>query len=266
MVVSTSVHTTFPSLRRASKLLQRNAIVYKHTWTILFSGFFEPFFYLIAVGFGVGRLVQSVPFGGREIGYAAFLAPGMLAMSTLNGAITDGFFNPFFKLTIQKTYDGIIATPMNVPDIALGEMMWAQIRGSIYSVGFLVVMLVFGLILSPWAILAMPAAVLSAAALSAGAMALTSIAKDFTIFEKVMNLLVTPMFLFSGTFFPVTLYPVWLRPLAQITPLYHSSSLLRSLTTGVIGPGVIINVAYLATMFVVAITFAMRKLSRRLIV
>lgn len=254
-----------PSLRRAYRMVQRNGIVYKHTWTIIFTGFFEPLFYLGAVGLGVGRLIGSISFGGEEISYAAFLAPGMLAASTLNGAITDGFFNPFWKLNYQKTYEGILSTPMNVPDIALGEMLWAQMRGSIYSVGFLAVMLAMGLVGSPWAILALPAAMLSAGALSAGAMILTGIARQISAFDKVMNLIVFPMFLFSGTFFPVSLYPEMLRPVVMATPLYHSAHLLRSLTTGVIRGDLVWSVFYLVAMFLVANAVAFTLIRRRLV-
>jgi lipooligosaccharide transport system permease protein len=265
MAVTTSMKTPYPSLKRASKLVQRNLVVYRHTWMIIFSGFFEPLFYLVAVGFGVGQFIDRVPFNGIEISYTAFVAPGMLAASTLNGAITDGFFNPFFKLTYQKTYDGIIATPMNVPDIALGEMVWAQIRGSLYVVGFLALMLVLGLTDSPWAVLALPGGILGAGAMSAGAMVLTSVAKEITALDKVMNLVFFPLFLFSGTFFPVSLYPQWLQPIVKVTPLYHVSALLRSFTTGRVTTEVLINTAYLVAMFVVCTAVAMRRLSKRLI-
>lgn len=258
-------HTPLPSPLRSIKLVQRNLIVYRHTWMVIFSGFFEPLFYLVAVGFGVGRVIDRVAFQGVDISYAAFLAPGMLAASCMNGAVADGFFNPFFKLHYQKTYDGIIATPLTVPDIALGEMIWAQIRGSIYSVGFLTVMVVLGLILSPWALLALPAAMLSAGAFSAGAMVLTASVKEISSFDKVMNLIIFPFFLFSGTFFPVDVYPDALRIAVYISPLYHSAHLLRSLTTGVITPEVIVNTAYLITMFAVCLFISMRRLQRHLI-
>jgi lipooligosaccharide transport system permease protein len=254
-----------PSLHRATKLVQRNMMSYRHYWTAILTGFFEPIFYLGAVGFGVGRFVGTVPYGGEEISYAAFLAPGMLAASTLNGAVADGFFFPFFKLNWLNTYEGIIATPLNVPDIAVGEMLWAQIRGTVYSIGFVLVMAAFGLITSPWGLLALPAAMLSAGALSAGAMILTGITKEISSLEKVMTLVVFPLFLFSGTFFPVSLYPDFLQPVIQATPLYHSAALLRSLTTGIIGPGALIDLAYLAAMYVVANAVAIHLFRRRLI-
>lgn len=254
-----------PSLHRASKIVHRNMLAYKHHWMAFVSGFFEPFFYLIAVGFGVGEFVGGIAFGTKQLDYASFLAPGLLAASTLNGAIFDGFFGPFFKLNWEKTYDGIVGTPLSIPDIAMGEVLWALIRGTVYAFGFLIVMLVLGLIHSPWALLALPAALLSSGALSAGAMILTSVTKQISSIEKVMTLVVFPLFLFSGTFFPVSLYPDYVRPIVQATPLYHSATLLRSLTTGEVGFGTLWHVAYLVGMFVAASIVATRLMRRRLV-
>jgi lipooligosaccharide transport system permease protein len=264
MATTTPVYP-FPSARRAVKLVHRNALAYKHYWMAFISGFFEPVFYLGAVGFGVGRFVGTIHYGDVDISYASFLAPGMLAASTLNGAIFDGFFSPFFKLNWLKTYDGIITTPINVSDIAVGEMVWALIRGTIYSTGFLVVMLALGLIHSPWAVLALPAVMLSGGALASGAMILTAVTKEISSLEKVMTLVVFPLFLFSGTFFPVSQYPGLLRPIVQLTPLYHSASLLRALTTGQVNGGQLIDVAYLLGMFVLCSAVTIRLMRRRLI-
>jgi len=253
------------SPRRALKLFHRNLLAYRHFWMAFVSGFFEPLFYLVAVGFGVGQFIESVPHRGVDVDYAVFLAPGLLAAATLNGAVFDGFFSPFFKLSWMKTYDGIIVTPVGIPDIAVGEIVWALMRGTIYGAGFLIVMLVLGLIESAWALLALPAVMLSGAALSAGAMVLTGIAKEISSLEKVMTLVVFPLFLFSGTFFPVHLYPSALRPVVTATPLFHSASLLRDLTTGQVVAGTLGHVAYLAVMFVVAGSLAVRLMRRRLI-
>ncbi|MDP9067449.1 MAG: ABC transporter permease [Actinomycetota bacterium] len=264
--MSVEAHVSpLPSLHRALKLVQRNVLAYKRYWIALVSGFFEPLFYLVAVGFGVGRYVESVPYAGGHLDYASFLAPGMLAASTLNGAIFDGFFGPFFKLNWMKTYDGIITTPISIADIALGEILWALIRGTIYGAGFLAVMAALGLIHSPWALLALPAVMLSGGALSAGAMVLTGMTKEISSIEKVMTLVVFPLFLFSGTFFPVSLYPAYLRPIVQATPLYHSASLLRALTTGEVGVVTLWHVAYLLALLLVAGAVATRLMRRRLV-
>jgi lipooligosaccharide transport system permease protein len=165
----------------------------------------------------------------------------------------------------MRTYDGIITTPVNVSDIAVGEVIWALIRGTIYSIGFILVMLALGLIHSAWALLALPAVMVSGAALSSGAMLMTAKTKEISSLEKVMTLIVVPMFLFSGTFFPVAQYPDWLRPLVQATPLYHSASLLRALTTGQVNAGQLVDLAYLVAMFVVCSALTIRFMRRRLI-
>ena len=178
--------------------------------------------------------------------YSAFVAPGLLASSCLNGAITDGFFNIFFKLHFQKTYDGILATPMRVPDVVFGEMLWALGRGSLYAAAFLVVLLVLGeasgrpMLLSRWALLAWPAAVLAAATFSAMAICLTTFARKVQDFDMVMGLLVMPMFLFSGIFVPVTRFPEPVQWILRATPLYHGVGLLRQLTTGSVNAGIIV--------------------------
>jgi lipooligosaccharide transport system permease protein len=253
------------SPHRAFKLIRRNVLAYKHHWIAFVSGFFETLFYLVAVGFGVGQFIDKVPFAGARIEYAAFLAPGLLAASTLNGAIFDGFFTPFFKLNWMKTYDGIVTTPVSIPDIALGEVVWATIRGTIYGTGFLIVMLILGLIHSPWALLGVPAVMLSAGALSAGAMVLTGSTKQISSLEKVMTLIVFPLFLFSGTFFPVNVYPGFLQPVVKATPLYNAATLLRSLTTGRVSGATLGHAAYLLAMFVIAGTIAVRLMRRRLV-
>jgi lipooligosaccharide transport system permease protein len=260
----TVVHSPV-SAHRALKLVHRNLLAYKHFWIAFVSGFFEPFFYLVAVGFGVGQFIEKVPFAGAQIGYATFLAPGLLAASTLNGAVFDGFFTPFFKLNWMKTYDGIVTTPVSIPDIAVGEIVWAMIRGTIYGTGFLLVMLILGLIHSPWALFGIPAVMLSAGALSAGAMILTGFTKQISSLEKVMTLIVFPLFLFSGTFFPVNIYPGFLQPIVKATPLYHSATLLRSLTTGRVSAATLGHVAYLVGMFVIAGYLAVRLMRRRLV-
>jgi lipooligosaccharide transport system permease protein len=253
------------SPHRAFKLVRRNILAYSHYWIAFITGFFEPVFYLVAVGFGVGQFIETVSYAGAPIDYPTFLAPGLLATATLNGAIFDGFFSPFFKLNWMKTYDGIITTPISIADIAMGEVVWATMRGTLYGAAFIAVILTLGLIDSIWAVLALPAVVLSAAALSAGAMVLVGTTKEISSLEKVMTLIVIPLFLFSGTFYPVGLYPGYVRPVIQATPLYHSAELLRNLTTGNVGAGTLVHVAYLTVMFVIASVVAIRLIRRRLI-
>lgn len=256
-----------PSVRRALRMVQRSLMVYKHGWMVIFSGFFEPLFYLLSIGVGLGGMVSGV--GG--VSYTAFVAPGLLASSCMNGAISDGFFNIWFKLHYQKTYDGILATPMRVSDVALGEMVWAVIRGSIYAATFLVLVAVMGevwgprILLSPTALLAAPASVLVAASLSSMALLLTSLVSRREQFDYVMGLLIMPMFLFSGIFFPVPEVPTALRWVFQVVPLYHAVELLRGLTTGHVTPVLLWHLTFLVFGGTAAFVVAMRRLERALI-
>jgi lipooligosaccharide transport system permease protein len=256
-----------PSLRRSSRMVQRNLLVYKHLWMVVFSGFFEPVFYLLGIGFGLGSMIGEV--GG--IPYGAFIAPGLLAASCMNGAINDGFINIFFKLYYKKTYDGILATPMRVPDVAFGELLWAVIRGSLYAAAFMIVVLVIGqtigppMLLSRWAILALPGSVLVSAAFAAIALCITSFVRKIEDFDVVMGLLVIPMFLFSGTFFPTSQLPALAQLLVQAVPLYHGVELLRQLTTGAVVPGILVHIGYLVLIGCIAFGIAMHRLERVLI-
>lgn len=256
-----------PSWSRARRIVQRNLLVYKHTWMVIVSGFFEPLFYLLAMGFGIGAFVDGVD----GVSYAAFIVPGLLASSCMNGAITDGFFNIFFKLYYQKTYDGILATPMRVADIAFGEMLWALTRGSLYAGAFLLVVLAVGelrgprMLLAPSAVLALPAAMLVAAAFSSMALCVTSFVRKVEDFDIVMGLLVMPMFLFSGTFFPVSRAPAAVQWIFQVVPLFHAVELLRALTLGTWDARLWWHLAYLSLAGSVAFVVAMRRLERALI-
>lgn len=250
--------------RRAGLLIERNLLVYRRGWLIIVSGFFEPLFYLLSIGLGIGALVGSVTVDGQAIPYTAFVAPALLASSAMNGAIYDSTFNVFFKLNYAKTYDAILSTPVGVGDVALGEIGWALIRGGIYAAAFIVVMLALGMILSPWAVLAFPAALLVGFAFGAMGMAATSFMRTWQDFDLV-QLVILPLFLFSATFYPLETYPPVLQVLVQLTPLYHGVDLIRGLTTGNVGPDLLVHVAYLVTMGLVGLAITSRRLERLLL-
>jgi lipooligosaccharide transport system permease protein len=248
-------------------MYQRNMLVYKHAWMVIFSGFFEPLFYLLSIGLGLGGMVPDI----NGINYTAFVAPGLLASNCMNGAISDGLFNIWFKLHFQKTYDGILATPMRVADIAFGEMLWALTRGSLYAGAFLLLVFALGevhgprILLSPTALLALPAAVIVAASFSSMAICLCSFVRKREDFDAVMGLLVMPMFLFSGIFFPVSQLPWAVQWSFQIVPLYHAVALLRGLTTGNLDLTLAGHLIYLIAAGTFAFIVAMRRLERSLI-
>jgi lipooligosaccharide transport system permease protein len=255
-------------LWRSRRLVERNILVYRHQWIIIFSGVFEPIFYLIGIGLGIGGIVGDVPAqytDGQEISYLAFVAPALLATAAMNGAVFETIFNVFFKLNYAKTYEGVLATPMGITEIALGEMLWALFRAALYAVAMFVIMLVLGLILSPWGVLIIPAALLVAAAFAAAGLAGTSFLRTVNDFDVPMGLIVMPMFLFSGTFFPIQIYPEWVQVLVQLTPLYHAINLIRGLSTGLISLAQAWDFVYLLAFFAISMTIAMRQMEKRLI-
>ena len=251
--------------RRARFLVERNIYVYRRTWIVLFSGFFEPLFYLGSIGFGLGALVGTVSGpGGQPISYQLFVAPALLASAAMNGAIAEGTFNFFFKLRYNKTFDAILSTPLSPGDVAVGELVWALIRGGIYAVAFIVVMAILGLVVSPWVILAVPAALLIGFAFGGVAMAATSFMRTWQDFDLI-QLVILPMFLFSGTFYPLDAYPEALRVVVQLTPLYQGVDLLRSLVVGHLDGSLLVHVVYLAAMGVGGLLVVSRRLDKLLL-
>jgi lipooligosaccharide transport system permease protein len=241
-------------------LVERHARVYRHLWLMLASGIAEPLFYLLSIGVGLGRLVHTV--GG--VSYAAYVAPALLATSAMNGAIYDSTFNVFFLIKYAKTYDAALATPMRAQDLALGQVLWALIRSAIYALAFTLVMLAMGLFQSYWAIAVLPAAVLTGFAFSAAGMAATTFMRSWQDFEFV-TLVSVPLFLFSATFFPLSVYPPTIAVVVQCTPLYQAVALMRSLALGTVGPGLLGHVAYLAIMGLVGLYIAGRRVERLLL-
>ena len=248
---------------RGALLFERNVMSYRRMWIIILSGFFEPLFYLLALGFGLGAYVGDVVEGGVAVSYPAFVAPGLLAASAMNGAFYDAT-NIFWKLRYQKLYDAVLATPLGPKDIAVGETAWALFRGLVYAVGFFTIMVVLGLVHSWWAVLALPATLFVGFAFAGAGIAAVTFMRSWQDFD-VLNLAMLPMFLFSATFFPLAVYPEWLQWVVQATPLYHAVSLVRALTTGAVGTGQLVDVAYLAALGLAGMWLAARRIERLLL-
>jgi lipooligosaccharide transport system permease protein len=176
----------------------------------------------------------------------------------------DSTFNVFFKLRYDKLYDQMLATPLTTSDIARGEITWGQLRGASYSAAFLLVMWAMGLVLSPWAVLALPAALLIGFAFSAVCMALTTYMKSWQDFDKI-TLAQLPLFLFSATFFPLTTLPTWLQWVVEVTPLYRGVVLCRELTTGSLTWASAVSVLYLVAMGLVGLAVVRRRLDSLLL-
>lgn len=263
-----TVTATIPRVHnglRAHRLLERNLLVYRRIWKVIFSGFFEPVFYLFSIGIGLGALVGDVTGpGGELIPYTHFVAPALLAASAMNGAVFESTMNIFFKLKFGKIYDGMLTTPMQPMDIAVGEITWCLIRGLIYASGFLVVLLVMGLTEGSLWILALPSAVLIGFAFAACGMAATTWMKSWQDFDMV-NLVTLPLFLFSATFYPLDVYPPAIRTITKFSPLYHGVELIRGFILGIPDWSMVGHAAFLVVMGLIGLAITRRRLATLLL-
>jgi len=265
VTAATLVARVLPPVAGARKILERNYLVYRHVWLIVFSGFFEPLFYLFSIGIGIGRLVGDVTGpNGTAIPYTAFVAPALLGAAAMNGAVYESTFNIFFKLKFGKVYDAILATPMRPTDVAVGEVIWSLLRGAIYAAGFLAVMAAMGLVTSWWGLAALPAAVLIGFAFAAVGMAATTFMRSWQDFDLV-QLVTLPLFLFSATFYPLDVYPETIQVVTRFSPLYHGVEILRAFTLGAIDWSLVGHVGFLAAMGVGGMVVAARRLESLLL-
>jgi lipooligosaccharide transport system permease protein len=265
-------HTRRLSLRALSSgnvaaVLERGFSVIKNqNWMILVSGFFEPVFYLLAMGIGMGGLVGEVTGpGGRPIPYAAYIAPALLATSAMNGAIYDSTWNVFFKLRFAKLYQAMLQTSLGPLDVALGEILMALFRGFIYALGFLGVLAVMGLVTSWWSLLMVPVAVLIAFGFAALGMGITSYLTTFQQMDLI-NFVMLPMFLFSATLYPISVYPEPIQWFVMAMPLWHAVELMRQLSFGHLTGMTLVHVVYFLGMTAAGLwltTVRLRKLFLR---
>jgi lipooligosaccharide transport system permease protein len=242
-------------------VVERGLLATRSTnWIVVLTGAVEPIFYLLALGVGLGTYIGDVEIGdGRTIAYAAFIAPALLAVSAMNGAIYDSTWNVFFKMHFGKLYQGMLATRLGPLDVALGEISLALLRGAAYGTTFLIVMQVFGLNLAWTAPLALPAILVIAFGFASIGMAITSYMKTFQQMDWIQFVLL-PMFLFSATFFPITVYPEAVQWAIMALPLWHGVELVRGLTTGAIDGMTLVHLGYFAAMIVLGLIFTTRRL------
>jgi lipooligosaccharide transport system permease protein len=248
------------------RVVERNYLVYKRAWIVFLTGFLEPVLYLFSIGVGVANLVNKFELpDGTMIGYTEFVAPALLASAAMQGALFDSTFNIFFRMKYAKLYDAILATPLRPWDVATGEVTWALLRGTAYSAMFVVVMVALGLTSSWWTVLTLPAAMLIGYAFAGAGMALTTWMKSWQDFEYI-QLVVVPLFLFSGTFYPVDTYPTWLQWIVEVTPLYQGVVLCRGFATGSFVPWeMLVAVGYLAAMGTLGMWVASGRLGKLLL-
>ncbi len=269
----TTAVTTAPGAARQPegsplRVLQRNLLVYRRTWRgSLFFTFLQPFLFLTAMGLGLGTLVNTrdtTALGG--VPYISFLAPGLLAAACMQTSIFECSWPILSKIRWGRNYEAMLATPLDVDDLVAGELGWMAVRCTTVAGAFLVIMAAFGIAVSPLAILALPAAVLTGLAFAAAMIGFTATQKDDAGFNVVFRFVMTPLFLFSGVFFPVDRLPDAVQWIAQVTPLYHGAELVRGLTLDEIGlVNALVHAGYLVVFFAVAALLARWSLHRRLL-
>ena len=250
-------------LGRAAALIERNMMIYRRSITPLAFGLIEPVIYLLTIGFGVGTLVGTVP--GVDVRYPAYVAPAILATTAMNTAFNQTSFGVFSRIKVERTYEAIVPTPLSPTDIAVGEVASAVINGLLTSIGFLAAAAALGLVVSPGVLLAVPAAALVGFAFAAAGLAVTTYLRDFSDFQLI-QLVMLPMYLFATTFYPLSTYPGWLRPVIEALPLYQSIELIREPALGRFpATALLIAVLYLTAFGSAAMAVATRRLGRRLL-
>jgi lipooligosaccharide transport system permease protein len=246
---------------RPQQILLRNWISFKSSaWLAVLSGFFEPVLYLLSFGYGVGALVGDIGTSTGKVSYAAFIAPGLLATSAMNGAMLDSTWNVFFKLNESRLYNAMLATSLGPLDVALGEIAWALMRGGLYATAFTIIIAILGLVTTWWAILAIPAAVIVAFGFASFGMAITSYMKS----HHQMNffyIFLMPMFLFSGAFYPLTVFPGWVQAIIKALPLRQAIELVTGCMNGHFTVHLIGNVAYFMVMICIGLFFTTKRLN-----
>jgi lipooligosaccharide transport system permease protein len=247
---------------RSHVILERSLVALKSSnWFPVVSGFLEPLLYLFSFGYGVGTLIGDIQVSnGQIVSYAMFIAPGLLATSAMNGAIYDSTWNVYFKLHEGKIYHGMLATSLGPLDVALGEILTALLRGFAYAVGFMAVATPMGLIPSWWGVLAIPAAVLIAFGFASIGMAITSYFKSYQQMGLI-NISLLPIFLFSGSFYPLSVFPDWAQIIIKTLPLWHAIEMIRNLSLGIINISLLGHIAYFLVMIVVGLFFTTKRLN-----
>ncbi len=255
------------ALAGAARVLQRNLLVYRRTWRgSLFGSFLTPLLYLTAMGIGLSQLMAR---GGSDmlggVPYLDFLGPGILASSCMQTASFESTYPIMGKISWRRNYEAILATPIEVHHLLIGELGWIAFRLTTMATVFMIVLTLFGIPRSPLALLAIPAAVLTGVAFAAPIIAFSATRHNDSGFAALFRFIINPLFLFSGTFFPVSQLPDAVEWVAAATPLYHGVALVRGAVLDNVPSTWPLHVAYLVVWVAITGYIAYRLLRRRLV-
>jgi len=251
----------------ALRVVEHHLTVYRRTWKgSVFMSFISPILFLAAMGLGLGSLISRGPVRTVDgVAYLVFLAPGLLAASAMQSAYVETTYPIMARIQWERTYEGMLATPIAVLDVLAGEFGWLAFRLALGSGAFFLVMLVFGTIHSVLAVLAIVAAVLTGLAFAAPILAWTASRRTDQSFALIGRFVITPLFLLGGVFFPLHQLPQLLQGIAWLTPLAHGVALARGLSLGVLGPSAFVHLAVLLLYAAIGIVAARITLQRRLV-
>ena len=255
------------ALAASGRVWHRNWLVYRRLWhRSLAFGFLQPIFFLTAMGLGLGQLMTPEDlsaFGGFD--YITWLGPGLLAAMAMQTATFESTYPIMNKIMWGRNYEAMLSTPLQVRNIVWGELAWSAFRIGTLATVFLIVLFAFGVPRSPGAVLAIPFTMLIGLAFASCLIAFTATQKNDVGFSAVFRFIINPLFLFSGTFFPLTQLPESLQLVAWATPLFHGVELVRGSILGTLEPlPALLHLAYLLVMFGIGVTLAERLLSRRM--
>lgn len=250
------------SLAGALAVLRRNLLVWRRLfWAALLMNLGEPALYLLGLGLGLGHFVGEI--GGMP--YLAFLASGIVASSAMNTATFEGMYSVYTRMVPQKTYEAMLATPLRIQDILLGEMLWCGFKAAFSATGILLVAALLGVVHGFSALWALPAAFLTGLAFAGPAIVMSTIADGYDFFNYYFVLVITPMLLVCGVFYPVTTLPEGLRLLVDLLPLTHAVELIRPLVVDSAPARPLANLLVLAGWAVAGFLLASRLARRRLL-
>ena len=245
---------------RSLRVWQRNRDVFFKLWHTEVPGFFaEPILILLAMGVGLGTYVVL---GGS---YLEFIAPGILAAYAMFSSASECTYGSFVRMKYQRTFEAIIATPVNMEDVVAGEIFWGATRSLLTTLAILIVIAAFGLVHSPWALLTIPLSVLAGLMFSSIALVVTSVAPTIYTFNYFFTLFITPMFFFSGVFFPLDAFSPTVQKLCWISPLTPVANLSRALVSGHPGDGAWWGLAIIIGLTAVFFPLALFMMRRRLL-
>ncbi len=245
---------------------RRNLIVYRRIWKVNFLvPLLEPAFYILAFGFGFQGLVSGLSYDGQPLGYTAFMAPALIAISIMYNSFFETTYASFVRMYYQKTFDGMMTTPLSLEEIILAEIVWSATKATAAATVMTAVLGLCGFVNFPQGLLIIPLAFIGGLAFGAVGMYFTGITPSIDMFNLPIFLFITPMFLFSGTFFPVSGLPAWAQGAALLFPLYHLVELTRFSCLGLIETPPWLSLGYLLIFMGIFLVLALRAMRRRLI-